>query len=246
MKDNFSTESDKYAKYRPIYPEAFFDYLKSLMERKQIAWDCGTGNGQVAYKLAQSFDTVMASDLSQAQIDNASKSDNIYYTVQRAEKTNYADAIFDLIIVSQAIHWFDFDAFYKEVKRTLHPNGFLCVVGYGTIQMSGEIGKLIAHFYSDIIGSYWDEERKYLDENYQSIPFPFQEIETPTFINTLYWSLEHLIGYLNTWSSVKHFIDQNAYNPVDSLQLQLEKHWNSEDLKEVKFPILLRIGRLKE
>jgi len=79
MKDNFSTGSDKYAQYRPTYPVDFFEYLKSIVPVREKAWDCGTGNGQVAYELAKIFDKVFATDISQAQIDNAQHAGNITY-----------------------------------------------------------------------------------------------------------------------------------------------------------------------
>ena len=77
MKDNFSAGSDKYAKYRPTYPAEFFEYLKSIVPARKSVWDCGTGNGQVAFKLAGIFDHVFATDISQAQIDNARQAGNI-------------------------------------------------------------------------------------------------------------------------------------------------------------------------
>jgi methylase of polypeptide subunit release factors len=86
MKDNFSSHSEQYAKYRPTYPLVFFDYLNSIVLNKHDAWDCGTGNGQVAYELAKTFDRVFATDISQSQIDNALRADNIIYSVQPAEK----------------------------------------------------------------------------------------------------------------------------------------------------------------
>ena len=55
MKDNFSVHAGKYAKFRPQYPEALFDHLLGLVPSRGAAWDCGTGNGQVASKLALHF-----------------------------------------------------------------------------------------------------------------------------------------------------------------------------------------------
>lgn len=244
MKDNFSTQSEKYAKYRPTYPSYFFDYLNSIVQNKRNAWDCGTGNGQVAYELAKTFDKVFATDISQSQIDNSLKKDNIFYSVQPAEKTHFDNQLFDLVIVGQAIHWFNFEKFYKEVKRTTKEDALLCVVGYGRLEISEQIDSVITHFYENVIGSYWDKERKYIDENYKTIPFGFKEIQTPDFVNTRHWTLEHLIGYLNTWSAVKHFIKQNFYNPIDKLQPELERLWGNEQTKQVHFPLLLRIGQV--
>lgn len=245
MKDYFSTQSDKYAKYRPTYPADFFDYLNSIVPNKQNAWDCGTGNGQVAFELSKTFNNVFATDISQSQIDNALNADNITYSVQPAENTNFNNGLFDLIVVAQAIHWFDFEKFYTEVNRTAKDNSLLCVVGYGKLKISQQIDNVIIDFYDNVIGNYWDKERKYIDGNYKDIPFPFNEMKTPDFVNKQYWTLEHLIGYLNTWSAVKHFIKQNNYNPIDKLQKDIEQIWDNKQPKLVQFPLLLRIGRIK-
>ena len=246
MKDNFSTQPDKYAKYRPTYPPDLFAFLNLNVQDKQNAWDCGTGNGQVAYELARVFDNVFATDISQSQIDHALQADNISYSVQPAEKTNFGNNLFDLIVVAQAIHWFDFGRFYTEVKRTAKNNALLCVVGYGKLKISRQIDNAIADFYYNVIGTYWDKERRYIDENYKTIPFPFDEIQTPDFVNEQYWALEHLIGYLNTWSAVKHFIKQNNYNPIGKLQKDIEQLWGNKQIRQVHFPLLLRIGRIKK
>ncbi len=245
MKDNFSFQSDKYAKFRPTYPAAFFDYLNSIIQRKQCAWDCGTGNGQIAYELAKTFDTIHATDISQSQIDNALKVDTIKYSVQPAEQTDFENEIFDLIIVAQAIHWFDFEKFYAEVIRTAKEDAKLCIVGYGLLKITPTIDKVIMEFYTNVIGEYWDKERNYIDGNYQTIPFPFKEIETPMFVNKHRWGFSHLIGYLSTWSAVKHFLKKNGYNPLDALEVELKELWGKGEVKEVEFPILLRIGYIK-
>src|SRR5690606_39099643 len=134
--------------------------------------------------------------------------------------------------------------FYAEVNRTAKDNALLCVVGYGRIKISDQIDSVITDFYTHVIGPYWDKERKYIDEDYATIPFPFDEFQTPDFVNRQRWTLEHLIGYLNTWSAVKHFIRQNNDNPVDRLQKDIAHLWGDEPAKEVRFPLLLRIGRV--
>jgi SAM-dependent methyltransferase len=244
MKDNFSQQSDRYAKFRPRYPELLYDYLNSLVPRKENAWDCGSGNGQVAICLAKTFTQVFATDISQAQIDNALQAENIHYSVQPAEKTSFENNIFDLIVAAQAVHWFDFEKFYAEVKRTARKNALIVLLGYGRLQTSTEIDTLLDDFYFNQIGKYWDSERRYIDENYQTIPFPFEEIQAPKFTNTLQWDLEHLLGYLNTWSAVKHFTKHHNYNPVELLRKPLEQFWTQKQILEVSFPLLLRIGKI--
>src|SRR5579859_6423418 len=205
MKDNFSTKADDYARFRPSYPQALFDFLLSLVPRREHAWDCGTGNGQVAVALAPFFARVDATDISSAQLKNAMVHERIEYSVQAAEKTSFPDDYFDLITVAQAIHWFDFAAFYREVDRTIRDGGVLAVIGYDLIRISPAVDAVLDGFYRDVVGPFWDKERKYIDEQYRTIPFPYADIAVPVFANPVEWSFEHLIGYISTWSAVKHY-----------------------------------------
>ena len=245
MKDNFSTQAKGYSKYRPYYPSEMIAYIASFAENKQSALDVATGNGQVAVELAKHFKQVYATDISENQLANALQKDNIIYKVERAEQTTFVNHQFDLITVAQAIHWFDFDAFYKEVHRILKPDGVFAVLGYGLFIVNGESEKLLKHFYHDITGSYWDAERRYLDENYTTIPFPFEEVEVKQFTNEFTWTFEQLTGYLETWSAVQHYIKKNGSNPVDLVRDELKEYWEKGD-KKVTFPLLLRIGKLKD
>ena len=244
MKDNFSRQSDLYAKYRPKYPKEFFDYLDLITKNKNNAWDCATGNGQVAIELAKIFPMVYATDISVAQLAEAQQLQNISYSVQPAEKTNFPNDFFDLITVAQAIHWFDFEKFYAEIKRTAKPDSILVVIGYGKIEVTPEIDTIINDFYKNTIGNYWDKERKYIDELYKTIPFPFEEIETPSFSISYKWTLDQFVGYLGTWSAVNHYIKDTGKNPLDLIRNQLEDLWKKNSIKKIRFPLLLRIGIL--
>lgn len=244
IKDNFSANADLYAKFRPDYPAELYSFLYSRIPGNKVAWDCGTGNGQVARVLAGHFEKVYATDISGEQIKQAAPSPNIEYSVQRSEQTNFADGSFDLVTVAQAIHWFDFNRFYKEVKRTLKNQGIFAVMGYGLVSAGEDADELIGHFYRTTLGTYWDKERKYIDEDYKTIPFPFEEISAPPLVNEVSWTLDELTGYLRTWSAVAHYIRANNHDPVEPLKLRLEKVWGDVATRKVRFPILLRVARI--
>jgi SAM-dependent methyltransferase len=244
MKDNFSSQSHNYARYRPVYPDALFDYIRTIQTGNENAWDCATGNGQAAEKLARLFQQVYGTDISQKQLDHAVQLPNIHYSVQPAEKTRFPNKFFDLIMVAQAVHWFRFDAFYAEVKRTAKTNALLVIAGYGRITITPELDTVINRFYSDIVGPYWDRERRYIDENYQTIPFPFEEISSPAFSMTYGWSLAHLMGYLQTWSAVKHYQNKTGNNPLAWVEDELRNCWGQAEKQSVCFPLLLRIGKI--
>lgn len=244
MKDNFSKQAVDYSKFRPQYPEEMIECIISFVNTKSTALDVATGNGQVAHKLSNYFEKVFAIDISQKQLDNAIKADNIIYSKESAEETSFKNQQFDLIVVAQAVHWFDFEKFYKEIYRILKPKGIFAVMGYGLFSTNPDSDKILRHFYYDIVGTYWDAERKYLDENYETIPFPFEEIPAEKFKNQLIWTFEELTGYLQTWSSVQHYISKNNQNPIDLIYDDLKVSW-AKNNQEVTFPLLLRIGKLK-
>ena len=243
MKDNFSKQAVDYSKFRPQYPEEMIEYIISFVNNKSTALDIATGNGQVAHKLSAYFKKVYATDISQKQLDNAIQAENVSYSKESAENTSFENQKFDLIVVAQAVHWFDFEVFYKEIYRILKPDGVFAVMGYGLFSTNKDSDKILRHFYYNIIGPYWDAERKYLDENYETIPFPFEEIPTEKFENQFTWTFETLIGYLQTWSSVQHYISKNKQNPIDLIYDDLKVSWQKND-KKVVFPLLLRIGKL--
>lgn len=241
MKDNFSGISNEYSLFRPGYPDDLFNFLKSEIKCFKTAWDCGTGTGQVALPLSAMFKTVYATDISTAQLQYAPDRENIEYSLQPAEKTNFESEKFDLITVAQAIHWFDFDKFYREVNRTLKQDGSIAVLGYGLVQTNAQTRELIHHLYHNLVGPFWDPERKFLEEKYNTIPFPFREISVPTFETSLKWNLNQLTGYLRTWSAVQHYIKKNGYDPVEKIIPQLKRSFGNGG--EVKFPIFLRVGK---
>src|SRR5882724_3778745 len=129
-KDLFSGHANQYAAFRPTYPKELYDFLFSHVKNFDVAWDAGTGNGQVARDLCKRFDRVFATDISANQIENALPADNIFYSVA-GEATSFNDKSIGLVCVAQAIHWFDREKFYAEVKRVAMRNALLAIWGYG-------------------------------------------------------------------------------------------------------------------
>jgi len=244
MKDNFSHNPSGYAAYRPSYPDSLFQEIRNLVPSTGLAWDVGTGSGQIAMKLSGFLDHVEATDISRQQIQHAHQSPKINYSVQPAEKTNFESAHFDLITVGQAIHWFDFDRFYEEVYRVAKSNAVIAVIGYGLIQIDPEVDEVIDLLYNEILGSYWDPERRYIDDNYSTIPFPFKEIFLPSSSYQAYWDLDHLLGFLKTWSAVNHYKTEKKDDPLKLILPELKKAWGINHTKLITFPMIYRIGEI--
>lgn len=243
-KDLFSGHANLYAAFRPTYPEELYQFIFQFVPGKGIAWDCGTGNGQVAQRLAQTFTKVYATDLSEKQIAEAVRHPNIEYSVSSAEKTSFPDSTFDLITVAQALHWFNTDAFYREVRRVASPDATLAFWGYGNITINAELDAHIQHFYSRVVGEFWDSARHHVETEYRDIPFPFTMIESPRFHIQQRWTLDHLCGYLESWSATQRYIAERHSNPVKELRSVLRASWGAEDTLTVRFPVFLKLGRV--
>lgn len=240
MKDLFSAQSELYQQARPTYPQSLIDSLIRQLKGFDCAWDCGAGSGQLTRLIAPYFQQVIATDLSQNQLDQAPALSNVRYVQQAAEQCSFPGQYFDLITVAQAIHWFDFEKFYAEVKRTLKADGVIAVIGYGLLTFEDAVlNDRLQQLYHQTLKGYWDAERHYIDEHYQTIPFPFEEIAMPQFQIELGWTGQQLWDYLNTWSAVKHYQDHMRVNALADLQDILL----IRQPMRVTFPLLLRVGR---
>jgi ubiquinone/menaquinone biosynthesis C-methylase UbiE len=242
MKDYFSLRSKAYAIYRPRYPKELFEFIAGLAEIKKTAWDAGTGNGQTATELALLFDQVIATDISPQQLEQAPRVVNIRYQSEPAEKTSIAGASVNLVTVSQALHWFKLDSFYEEVRRVAASRAIIAAWTYSLLMIDPEVDELLKNFHFNILKHYWDPERKHVDNGYRDIPFPFKSVDAPGFQITTQWRLEDLEGYLNTWSAVQKFIANDKINPVTALMEEISLLWEKEEVKEINFPIHLKLG----
>ena len=129
------------------------------------------------------------------------------YHVTPAEHSDLERESVDLITVAQALHWFDCDAFYAEAKRVLKPDGVLAVWSYNLSsrfrRRSTRSCGIFTTRSSVRIG------RRSAASSRRTIPrsaFPFEEIDAPAFQIEAEWTLEHLLGYLRTWSATQRFM----------------------------------------
>jgi len=243
FKDHFSKHATDYAKFRPRYPQTLFDYLGSITPSRQLAWDCGAGNGQAALGLASVFDRVIATDASEKQIANAQSHERVEYRVAPAENSGIELQTLDLVMVAQALHWFDLDRFYAEARRVLKDKGVFAASAYNLLHIERAIDEVVSRYYYDVVGPFWPPERK-LVEQFADLSFPFHAIDAPKFEMTAHWNLDQLSGYLRTWSSSQRFIATKGRDPLEQIANDLRSTWGKpEQARTVIWPLVLRIGR---
>jgi SAM-dependent methyltransferase len=246
FEDHFSKHSEQYAQYRPQYPDEIYAYLASIAPRHSLAWDCGTGNGQAAIGLAKYFDKVHATDASAEQIARAYPHAKVDYGVEPAEHVSLSASSTDLVTVAVAIHWFNFDEFYREVKRVLTPNGFLAAWTYSLPKISPQIDSFVNQYYYEILNGYWPERIHYLEEEYKTIPFPFEETVPPSFVMEINWNLIQFAGFLDSWSATQRYKGQKGQHPLEIIWPELSAAWGDEnEPRLIRWPLHFRIGQNK-
>jgi SAM-dependent methyltransferase len=217
-------------------------WLGTIAPGTELAWDCATGNGQAAVELAQVFERVIATDASEKQVANAERHPRIEYRVATAENSGLESDSADLITVAQALHWFDLEKFYAEVRRVLKPRGVIAAAAYKLAIVSPAIDEVVNRYYSQIVGRYWPAERV-LVEKFEELPFPFGVIETPPFEMVAEWSVEQLLGYLRTWSATQRFMAAENRDPLEAVNQELVRAWGNE-VRRVAWPLTVNAGRV--
>lgn len=243
FKDYFSRQAAAYAAYRPRYPIALFEWLVQQCDRRELAWDCATGNGQAAIALANYFDEVIATDASAAQLHQAPQHARVTYQVALAEASGLMAQSIDLVTVAQAIHWFNLTAFYQEVHRIIKPGGILAIWCYGRpVLAAAKLDHHLNNYYSNILDGFWPPERRLVEAGYRSLDFPYTDLTPPAYRVQAHWTLIELIGYLFTWSATQRYIAAHNVNPLDELSDRMKSDWQG-DRSAISFPINVRAGR---
>lgn len=125
------------------------------------------------------------------------------------------------------------------------PDAYLSVWCYSLLRIEKNIDALIKEYHFNTLAAYWDEARKYVDNGYAGISFPFEKIATPGFEIVQYWTLEDLQGYLETWSAFQKYVSVNSSNPVLPLIDAIHPFWKTGEAKKIIFPIHLLLGAIK-
>lgn len=244
--DRFSTQAADYARYRIAYPAELYDWLLPQVESHERAWDCATGNGQVAAVLAESFVRVDATDLSDNQLAQAAPRPNIHYQKATAEHTPFPRQRFDLITVAQAVHWFDSAAYHAEVRRVARPGAVLAEWGYQLCRLeTPELNHVLDEFHDVTSGPYWDANRRHIENEYANLPFPFADVQHARFAVEKRWTADDMLNYLRTWSATANYARQ--HNGADMVALvadELTRLWGPEP-RRATFPIFARAGRVE-
>jgi SAM-dependent methyltransferase len=230
FKDLFSGTGAAYARFRPRYPQALFDWLAAVSPGHELAVDVGTGNGQAAVALAADFDRVIGIEPGAGQLKNARPHDRVEYRQAAAEDLGLPAGGVDLLLAAQAFHWFAAARFFAEAARVLRPQGVLALVTYGNCVVEAGVDAVIDRLYRGILGPYWEPERRLVEIGYAHVVQPFgaeapPELVPPTLQLGHALTCDELIGYLGTWSALVRFHAETGRDGVAEIEADLRAAW---------------------
>ena len=241
--DHFSRAAAAYSAGRPRYPDSLFEDLAAHAPSRDTAWDCATGNGQAAVALARHFDEVVATDGSEEQLARAVPHPRVRYVRALADSCGLPDGWASLVTAAQALHWFDLEPFYAEVRRVLRPGGLVAVWTYNLVEIDPDIDRRIATFYRETVGPFWPGERRLVEDGYRGLDFPFDEIEVPVQTMEADWTLHDLSRYLRSWSASIRYQSAHGHDPVAPFVRNLEPVWGPSDRRRtLRWPLEVRAG----
>jgi SAM-dependent methyltransferase len=245
----FAIASDGYAAGRPYYPPALFEWIARQCARHEAAWDCATGTGQAAIGLSPWFTHVEATDISAEQVGHGAPAPNVRYSVQPAEATQFPDASFDLVTVAQALHWFDYPRFWREMRRVARPGAFFCAFGYSWWNRTAELEALHGDYLDpllELLEPHWADNNRVLWRGYRSgeIAFPFERVEAPPFNIELDWTVERIVAFTQTWSAWKRAMeDPDKAASIRRLEATAAERFAGRGAMRITFPIPIAAGR---
>lgn len=241
--DHFSTVSPQYAAARPTYPDALFAALAACAPSRTLAWDVGCGSGQASVALAAHMNRVHATDVSAAQVAAALPHARVTYAAAPAHASGLPDGSVSLVTVAQALHWFDVDAFHAEVRRVLVPGGVIAEWCYGLVDSPPAVARVVNDLDARM-QSWWPPERRFVDDAYASLPFPFVVLPFDRFAMTARWSVAQLMAYLGTWSAVTRCRAAGGGDPLDGVEVDLVAAYGGRETAEIAWPLTVRVGRV--
>ncbi|MCH5320159.1 MAG: class I SAM-dependent methyltransferase [Eubacterium sp.] len=228
----FNELAQNYTIGRPIYADSLIDSLYAdygFSDKSTIA-DIGSGTGKFSSQLLDRKSLVYCVEpnddmriIAEAELKAC---DNFHSVKGTADNTCLEDNSADFITVAQAFHWFDVDAFKKECKRILKPDGRIVLI-WNTRNLSADINQKCAEIYKKYCAKFrgfnggiaHDDERikRFFDKGY----------ELKEFDNPLYYDKEK---FINRCLSSSYSLKPNdaGYDEYMSLFEELFDKYNTD------------------
>lgn len=241
--DHFSAAAETYARGRFGYPEALFDWLAGLCVERKCAWDCATGSGQAAVSLARRFERVVATDISEPLLAKALSLQTVEYRRAAAEASGLEPGSVDLVTVAQALHWFDQERFWPELRRVCKPGAVFAFWGYLWPQVDAGVDARLAGLRTEL-APHWPERSALLQDEYRVVRPPFASIEAPAFNVEVEWLRQDYVAHIASWSAVRYRRERAGDDGLRGFEQRLAAVWPDDVRRKVTWSLVLRAFRV--
>jgi SAM-dependent methyltransferase len=191
--------------------------------------------------LTRYFESVLATDISAELLDLAPIHPRISYRRAASEESGIGDDSVDLLVVAQAIHWFDLPRFWEEVRRVLKRGGIFAFWGYNWPQTCPAVDQVLEKLKLEI-APYWPERSAVLHNCYRTVDPPFPEIKTSGFEMSAAWTLDQYLAHLCSWSATRYFNEKSGQEVVEKYEPAFGVACGADD-RSVSWPLVLKVYR---
>ena len=251
--------SEKYAKFRPVYPSTVSQIITSYMKSNRTlcfktALDVACGSGQSTFLLCDSFEEVIGVDISKSQIEQAKikatqdchqGKANVKFMIGDAHNLPIESSSVDLVTCATAWHWLEPDLFYAEAMRVLKPGGCIAVYNYGMRIINNERMKRAFSLFIDELfrcDCFSEQNRHGLNE-YQAVKLPFSETKRIEFNFPQISSIDQLLGLMSSVSMYKSYCEKFPGNSLlDKIRADYEADCDKVEVEEFSFPGFAILG----
>ena len=157
------------------------------------------------------------------------------------------ERIIDLITVAEAAHWLPLPAFYNEIRRIARPGVVIAMWSYGlNIAEAPVLEAVIDQVVRGPLGPWWPESIRHIHDRYQTLAFPFPEVNVPPFNAITEGSLESLLGLMRTWSASSRHYAAHDTDPLADHRPALRRAWKRvpTEVRRLRWPLFVRAGRV--
>ncbi|XP_038049349.1 putative methyltransferase DDB_G0268948 [Patiria miniata] len=220
---------------RPDWPKDIIEKSIAFLREKKskpflLAVDVGCGSGQNTRPLAPHFEMVIGVDVSEAQIKAAQSVENpsnVEFRIGSGESIPVPDGSADMITVAEAVHWFDIDAFFREVDRVLKPCGCVAIYScnmYPRVEGDDNKNQLLKDVvlkFDSFLAPYGSDRIRHVRNMLADIHIPYEEtIRDDTLQIKHDTTLASFMNFVRSWSSYQGYRVKNPTGPDPVLAMQ--------------------------
>jgi SAM-dependent methyltransferase len=178
-------------------------WLAALPYQRRVCVECGAGDAEVSYFMAEHFNLAIATDpCPPKSAYPVSTETPIGYVKCRAENLPLPPDSVDMVVSMQALHHFNVARHLAEAHRVLSPGGIFAALAWSNIELPIDVRGACDGFLSTI-DPFWEPERSWAVSGYAGLAFCGEKVELPYAVMCRTVPVDELIKLFRGWSAYR-------------------------------------------